>query len=82
MNPMIAALQKSRQNVPPAPPAPLPGDNAPDAGADAGPGDVMVKKLGDLDAKLDQILKLLGADQTEDAAENDGTEAPPNDDGN
>lgn len=80
MNPMIAALQKSRQDAPPAPPTP--DENAPEQDAEAGPGDALVQKLEDLDGKLDQILELLGADQNEDASsENDGTEAPPNDNG-
>lgn len=80
MNPMIAALQKSRQDAPPAPPAPL--DNAPEQDGAEGPGDMMVQKLEDLDAKLDQILELLGAEQKEDATEEkDAPEVPPNDDG-
>lgn len=72
---MIAALQSSRSSD--APPAPV--DVAPGQEEEVGPGDAMVQKLEDLEAKLDQILELLGEDES--VAENDATEAPPNDDG-
>lgn len=81
MNPMIAALQKSRSEGPAAPPVggpALPPEAAPEA---AGPGDALIEKLAGVEAKLDQILKLLGAEQKEEAPENDATEATPNDDG-
>ena len=79
MNPMIAALQKSRSEGPAAPPpgAPVGAPEAPAAPA----GDAIVEKFAAMDAKLDQILKLLGADQQKDAAEDDASEVPPNDDG-
>lgn len=74
---MIAALQKSRSEGPAAPPA-----GAPEGAAPAGPaGDAIVEKFAAMDAKLDQILKLLGADQQKDAAEDDASEVTPNDDG-
>ena len=82
MNPMIAALQKSRSEGPSAPPTggpAIPPEAAPEG---AGPGGALIEKLAGVDAKLDHILKLLGAEQKEDVAEeNDGTEATPNDDG-
>jgi len=79
---MIAALQKSRSEGPAAP-APA-GPGAPPAGAPeaAGPGDAIVEKFSAMDAKLDQILQLLGAEQKQEApAADDAPEAPPNDDG-
>ena len=79
MNPMIAALQNRRSEGPAAPPVALP-EGGPEA---AGPGDIMVQKLAGLEAKLDQILQLLGATQKEEApADEIAPEASPNDDGN
>lgn len=81
MNPMIAALQKSRSEGPAALP-PAGPDGAP-AEAPAPAGDAIVEKFAAMDAKLDQILKLLGADQNQGApADEVAPEAPPNDDGN
>lgn len=83
MNPMIAALQKSRNA---APAAPAPGGPASPASMpmrpEAGPGDAMVEKLAGLEAKLDAILKMLGAEQKQEATEEtDEKEAAPNDHG-
>lgn len=76
---MIAALQKSRTDAPVAAQRP---PIAPEGAPEAGPGDVMVEKLASLEEKLDTILKLLGAEQKEDASsDDDATEATPNDDG-
>jgi hypothetical protein len=53
------------------------------AAPEAGPGDAVVEKFAAMDAKLDQILQLLGAQQNEEApADEVAPEAPPNDDGN
>lgn len=79
MNPMISALQKSRSEGPVAPPIGAPGA-VPEAPA-APAGDAIVEKFAAMDAKLDQILKLLGAEQKEAAPESEATEATPNDDG-
>lgn len=79
MNPMIAALQSSRQA---APEAPLSPDAAAPAAA-AGPGDALLGKLAGIEAKLDQIcaaLKVGGAGGDEPAGD-DATEATPHDDG-
>lgn len=80
MNPMIAALQKSRSE---GPTAPLGGPAVPPEGAPEAPaGDVLAEKFAAMDAKLDQILQLLGAEQKQDAsAETDAKETTQNDDG-
>ena len=80
MNPMIAALQTSRAAGPVAPAAagstPLPEA--------AGPGDAMLKKLAGIEAKIDKICAAmnLAGESGHEPGEIDGTEAPPNDDGN
>jgi hypothetical protein len=75
---MIAALQKSRTAAPSPAAAPAP------AGAHETPApDALVEKFAAMDAKLDQILQLLGAEQTKEApAAEVAPEASPNDDGN
>ena len=81
MNPMLAALRKSRSEGPVAPTA---GPAMPPAGAPeaSGPGDAMLEKCAAMDAKLDQILQLLGAEQKQEAQEGpDAKEATPHDDG-
>lgn len=84
MNPMIAALQKSRSAAPEGPGRDhgIGGDPVPEAAPAQGPGDAIVEKFAAMDSKLDQILKLLGAGHQEAAPENAAPEAPPNDDGN
>ncbi len=80
MNPMIAALQKSRSAAPSGPQAPAPAASAPAA---ANPGDALLAKLAELEAKLDKIcaaLNISGHDGDA-PAEKDATEATPNDDG-
>ena len=81
---MIAALQKSRSAAPAAPaPGGAPRPQMPEPAApEAGPGDVMVEKLAGLESKLDAILKILGAEQKNEAPEEtDAKEAAPNDHG-
>lgn len=82
MNPMIAALQKSRKEGP-ADMSPMGGPGKmPDMPMPEGKDGVM-EKCAAMDAKLDMILKLLGATQNagepEESAEKETT---PNDDGN
>lgn len=81
MNPMIAALQKSRNA---APAAPAPGVPAsPDARLEAGPGDAMLAKLAAIEAKLDKIcagMNLNGPAGDEPAGK-DEKEAAPDDHG-
>lgn len=75
---MLAALQNSRSEGPAATPS-APPAGAPEA---AGPGDAMVQKLAGLESKLDAILKILGAEQKNEAPEEtEGKEAAPNDHG-
>ena len=84
MNPMIAALQKSRSTAPAAPaPGGAPRPQMPEPAApEAGPGDAMLQKLAGIESKLDIILKCMGAEQKEDASEEtEGKEAAPNDHG-
>lgn len=85
MNPMIAALQKSRAADPEGPGRDLGVGGAPAAPAPeaAGPGDALLEKLASLEAKVDKICAAmnLNGDAGHEPSEKDGTEAPPNDDG-
>lgn len=84
MNPMIAALQKSRNA---APAAPAPGGPAvpasPDARPEAGPGDAMLAKLASIEAKLDKICAAMNMNgpSGDEPEEKDEKEAAPDDHG-
>ena len=81
MNPMLAALQKSRAAGPAVPPE---AGVAPEGdAAAAGPGDGVLELLKGIDAKLSKLCAAMNLDGPtgEEPVEKDGTEAPPNDDG-
>lgn len=74
MNPMIAALQKSRKDSQSSDST----GNRPITQPPRNPGDMMVQKLSSLESKLDEILKLLsGKAPADEAKENE-----PNGNGN
>lgn len=58
MNPMIAALQKSRSDVSQAAPAAVPAEN---------PGDALIEKLSSIEAKIDQMCAMMGMKDDQEA---------------
>ena len=78
MNPKLAALQSLRA-APEGPGRDLGVGGAPvhEAAPEGGPGDALIAKLTGLEGKVDQILKILGADQKNDAAEETDVQETP-----
>lgn len=76
MNPKLAALQSLR-SAPPSPELPSSDAPVPEAAPEGGPGDALIAKLTGLEGKVDQILKILGADQKNDAAEETDVQETP-----